>query len=104
MFHEVLRGLVQQGPARNFRAPGDFHQSGIEQLLHHAIHRYTANRLNVGLRDRLTVGNDGKRFEGRGAQPGRPYLWKQLADPDPVLRPTDQDPARNLFNKLERAA
>ena len=82
MLHKVLRRLVQQRSTRNFRAPGDFHQSGIEQFLHHAIHRYTANRLNIGFRDRLAIGNDRQRFEGWGAEPGRSYLRKQLADPD----------------------
>ena len=99
MLHKMLRCLVQQRPTRNFRAPGDFHQSGIEQLLHHAVHRYTANRLNIGFCDRLAIGNDRQGFEGRGAEPGRPHLRKQLAHPDLVFRPADQHPARNLLNQ-----
>src|SRR5205809_110533 len=59
--------LTRTRPAESFAAPNDVDQSALVQSLEDAANVDTANLLDLGSADRLTIGNDGERLErGRG--------------------------------------
>ena len=71
MLEKELRRLVDERPAGNLRASGDFDEAALHQALQNAIDGDAANRLDVGARNRLPVGNDRQRFKGRRSEPDR---------------------------------
>src|SRR2546423_3264732 len=104
MFEEKLGRLIEQGAARNFRATGDLHQTAFHQILQHAVNGDSANRFDVGARDRLAIRDDGQGFERRRSKPRRFHCREQLPDPRRVSRIAHQLPAFRFLRELEGAA
>src|ERR1700730_5981347 len=98
-----LRCFVKQRPAGNFGAPGYFYQAALHQSLQHAVDRHAAHSFDIGARDRLAIGNDGKRFERGRGQPRRFRRRKKLAHPLRTIRIGDELPAFGFFDELEGA-
>ena len=90
VLEEKLRRFVEQRPSRHLRAPGDFHQAALHQALQNTIHRHSANRFDVGARDRLAVGDDCQRLRARAAS-GAPALPRETIAA-PRARRRDRSP------------
>ncbi len=104
VIQEKLRRLVEQRPPGDLGAPGDFHQPALHQTLEHAIDRDTAHRLDVRARDRLAVGHDRERLQGRRGQARGLDRRKKLSHPARVGRVARELPALGALEQLERAA
>jgi hypothetical protein len=58
---------VEQRPADHLRAPANRDQLALQQGVQHAAGIDAADRVDLGLRDRLLVRDDRERFQGRAA-------------------------------------
>ena len=63
MLEEKLSRFVKERPAWDLSATGDFYESTLHQALQDAVHRDTANGLDIGSRDRLPIRNDRQSFQ-----------------------------------------
>src|SRR5262245_149125 len=77
---ELLRRAVQERLARELRPPRDPDEPAIDQAPQHGAGLDAADRLDLGLRDRLAVGDDRQRLERRRADALRPGLGLQARD------------------------
>src|SRR5690348_10569423 len=65
VFEEDRRGAVQQRPTQTFPAPHDVDETTLVQRLEHTTHCDTADLLDLGTPDRLSVRDDRQRLERR---------------------------------------
>ena len=102
MVEKELGCFVQKWTAGNFGTTGNFDEAAFHQRLQHAVDIDTAYSLDIGTGDRLTVGDDGERFQRGWSQPCRFRSGKELAHPLRISRITRQLPALGFFDQLKR--
>ena len=103
MIEKKLRGLVQERPSRNFRAPANFDKTAFHQCLQNPIDGDAADGLDIGARDRLAIGDDSERFERGRGQARRFRRGKKLAHPIGIRGIGRELPPFGFFNQLKSA-
>src|SRR3954466_14226032 len=73
-FEKSAGGAVEDGAAGLFGAAGDLDQVVFHQAADRLAARDAADRLDVGAEDRLLVGDDRQRLEGRFGELGVAFL------------------------------
>lgn len=101
MVEESLRGAIQQRAAWQIGAAFDFHQTAINELLHHRIHRNTTHGFDPCFGDRLAIGNDSERFQRRLAQALHFFTGIKRATPFGILATGGNSPAVRTLDKGE---
>src|SRR5438045_8966297 len=79
MLHEKLRRLVKQWTPRQFRAPADFYQTALHQILQHTFDSNAADRFDICPGNGLAIGGDGECLERRRRQSRRFRAWNTVA-------------------------